>query len=95
MTREEAKNVLINCTVFIKDCFWCMKKEHQEQFKEAYKIAIESLDNQTSNADKTVAKWIDDRENFGISYCSNCGKIPPNEYVDEFNYCPFCGAKMR
>jgi len=83
MTNEEAKTVLINCTTFIKDGFRFMKEEHQEQFKEAYRVAIQALEKQipkksinTYDAYKCpkCENEIISLLSVNINYCYNCGQ---------------------
>ena len=89
MTNEEAKTVLINCATFIKDGFRYMKEEHQEQFKEAYRMATEALEKQipkrpilneyelfycpVCGADFDSIMY-SGGETFGFKYCRDCGQ---------------------
>lgn len=41
---------------------------------------------------KKKARWLVDRDDESIHYCSNCNQS--NNWV-EVPYCPWCGADMR
>ena len=43
LSREEAKQVLINVASLLKDGTKFMKAEHEQQFRKAYEMAIEAL----------------------------------------------------
>lgn len=54
---------------------------------EAIEMAMEAL----RNPEKQFAKWIEDGYEDWYPTCSYCGYMSQ----EEFNYCPYCGAKMK
>lgn len=97
MTNEEAKTVLINCTTFIKDSFRYMKEEHQEQFKEAYRMAIQALEKQIPkkvirNHTKYKPRQTD---TFNCPACNSENVIiEDNASYTQINYCNDCGQRL-
>ena len=89
MTNEEAKTILVNCTTFIKDCFKYMKDEHVEQFKEAYRIAIEALEKQTPR--KSVLTF---KSNEYLIARSHCCPVCKSSIIEYQKFCDECGQKL-
>lgn len=90
MTNEESKEIIIkerdslkaNPIVQVEDCLY-----------EAFDVAIKALEQQPK-----VGKWIKTSlsqvsgGDFNRGFkCSCCGYVT---VVDDFNYCPNCGARM-
>ena len=93
MTNEESKIVLINCTTFVKDCFKYMKDEHVEQFKEAYRNAIEALEKQIPKRPifEDLGKGV------RCPTCDDsfsCCFISKDEGGIIFDYCQKCGQRL-
>lgn len=86
MTNEEAKTVLINSTTFIKDGFRFMKEEHQEQFKEAYRVALQALEKQIP---KNPRKYKASKD-FIYFECPRCD----NKIQADVKYCRYCGQAL-
>ena len=57
---------------------------------DAFEVAIEAL----SAEDEQGGTW---RDGFGFAHCSICGKGVPRAIGEQtpFNFCPYCGARMR
>lgn len=60
------------------------------KYEEAVDMAIEAL----SAEDEQGGTW---RDGFGFAHCSICGKGVPRAIGEQtpFNFCPYCGARMR
>lgn len=64
-----------------------MVEAHDPMVIEAKKLAMDAL----RNPEKQFAKWIEDGYEDWYPTCSYCGYMSQ----EEFNYCPYCGAKMK
>ena len=78
----------------------------EEKLREIVKEAVERFKEEYEIADRPQGKWIRDRywsrgvgmgEEYGFFYkCSLCEYEVENGYTRcGFNYCPYCGARMK
>ena len=98
MTKEKAIRTLeiIKCTIVWKD--------YPMFYQLALDMAIEALkqwhcENCMSREwlkAQGTGHWviIDDCEHF-IAKCSECGKVVDSRLINDYPYCPNCGAKME
>ena len=82
ITREEAINVLKGMKRALKERDF--RSEH-----DALNIAIKTLN------DRPNGKWINSKTAKGYVACSNCNKLTTNINRKKYNYCPFCGTRMK
>lgn len=84
MTREEAIQVLEEISATLKS--WSGFSEYPQ----AIDMAIEALSAEAEQG----GTW---RDSFGFAHCSICGKGVPRAIGKQtpFNFCPYCGARMR
>lgn len=84
MTRDEAIDALDNLLGMVED-------NHDTDYDEAFKMAINAL----KNPERKMGKWIGKPiAGYSNVRCSNCNNV----YIDnsgKWNYCPNCGAKMN
>ena len=91
MTKEEAILIIGNIPInplTVDECYSI------PQYQEAKTMAIEALENQKTG------QWIRLIEDypecdFEFKGCSICRTHYPNFAVEQFRYCPNCGANMR
>lgn len=82
ITREEAIQILAD----LIDSPFLHTWEKQNK---ALHMAIEAL-----SADRLQCEWINSTTK-GYVVCSNCNKLTTNINRKKYNYCPFCGARMK
>ena len=55
--------------------------------------ALEALP--SAQPERKKGRWIDKTSGYAFNYeCSNCGYTVHYQFIDEYNFCPNCGAKM-
>ena len=47
------------------------------------------------SAEAVQGEWIKSKAAKGYVVCSNCNKLTTNINRKKYNYCPFCGARMK
>ena len=62
----------------------------EEKLREIVKEAVERIKEEYEIADRPQGEWIDD-DFVGQYRCSECDYYA----IDEYDYCPNCGSKMR
>lgn len=50
----------------------------------------------SAQPERKRGRWIDKTSGYAFNYeCSNCGYTVHYQFIDEYNFCPNCGAKMK
>ena len=47
------------------------------------------------SAEAVHGEWVNSKTAKGYVVCSNCNKLTTNINRTKYNYCPFCGARMK
>ena len=83
MTREEA-------TAILEDEAYILYEDDSPYNRQAFDMAIEALE-------ERKGKWIVDDEYIDCSYCrrEKWSRVPYEQLVSRFRFCPNCGAKME
>ena len=84
MTREEAIQRLKEYSQYAHGIY-----HNEQKDEEAFDMATEAL------SGRPQGEWIDSKTAKGYVVCSNCNKLTTNINRKKYNYCPFCGARMR
>ena len=93
MTREEARAIMTalkQSYINLRTKSDLKKKTVKENIK-AYEMAIEALEQEPK-----TGHWIDMTSGYAFNdKCSECGYIVHIQFINEYKYCPNCGAKMQ
>ena len=105
MTKNEAKNILENATIFY------IAPDGNRLKNEALEMALKALssngdlnDDVAANPSRHTGRWVQisrEYDNYNLWWyeCSKCGEKPPYDRYGNrnwlTNYCPICGAKME